>query len=43
MAFSDMQKVSAEPLAKPSQESEHDEKPRTQIGTAANADVDNVG
>jgi hypothetical protein len=36
MAFSEMQKVPSKPLAKPSQESEHYEKPRTQIGTAAN-------
>jgi hypothetical protein len=40
MAFSDMQKVSGEPLAEPSQESKH-EKPNTQIRTAADANVDN--
>jgi hypothetical protein len=43
MAFSDMQKVFGEPLAEPSQETKHDEKPRTQIRTAANANVDNFG
>src|SRR6266487_559021 len=43
MAFRDMQKVSCEPLAEPSQESKHDEKPSTQIRIAADANVDNFG
>jgi hypothetical protein len=43
MAFSNVQKVSGEPLAEPGQESKHDEKPSTQIRAAANANVDNFG
>jgi hypothetical protein len=43
MDFSNIQEVPGEPLAEPSQKSNHDEKPGIQIGTAANINANNFG